>query len=346
MPENEYPQRPKFYANRVTRLMFKTAAANDLGSDVCYLVTQIAHQEDASRYTGPVTFWNEQLMSVCGFRSVRALDRARDRAIKAGWLVYEHGGKGKVGRYWTLIPKKYATFEDGAIDESKIAAELTATVEVASQSAEETPDKRQTNAEETPDIVQRTAEEQPEKCLTFLPNPNPTYKEINTAEIAGMDLFIPVAAFCRNPAVTGIEIGGDMVEYFEKPREWEAEFIRRWNKLSGVHPRNDELDTPLRTALQQRLCEEKWFWRRAFELFPTKSNMTHVENLSWFFSPRTVSLLLDGTYHQKDATQTKGKKNGKSHINNPGELQDLSRVGKGVKGWGDESPAGVGRSQA
>jgi len=121
----EYPPRPKFYANKVTRLLFKTAMANDLGSDVCYMITQIAHQEDAGRYAGPVTFWNEQLMGICGFKNVRALDRARSAAVKAGWLVYIHGGKGKVGKYFTLIPPKYVTYDDGAIDETNIQAELT-----------------------------------------------------------------------------------------------------------------------------------------------------------------------------------------------------------------------------
>lgn len=173
MADLEYPKRPPFYANKLTRLLFKTATANHSGADMCYLVTQIAHQEDAARYAGPVTFWNEQLMAICGFKSVRALDRAREKAINSGWLVYQKGGKGLVGKYWTTVPSQYINTPDGPMDESGIHAELFVADDVKREPATETPDKRQTNAEETPHNSQRTAEETPEKCLTFLPIPLP-----------------------------------------------------------------------------------------------------------------------------------------------------------------------------
>lgn len=188
MAELEYPKRPPFYANKLTRLLFKTATANHAGADMCYLVTQIAHQEDAARYAGAVTFWNEQLMAICGFKSVRALDRAREKAVKAGWLIYQKGGKGLVGKYWTTVPPQYANMPDGPMDESGVHAELFVADGVNRCLATETPDKRQTNAEEPPHNSQRTAEEQPEKCLTFLPNPIP---DPSPNSVTGSEVEVP-----------------------------------------------------------------------------------------------------------------------------------------------------------
>lgn len=112
----EYPQRNHHFAHRVVRLMIRTCAAQEIGTDGFLLVTVIAHTEDAKRYTSPVTFWNDQLVSILGFTTWGKLDRARKRAVEAGWLHYEPGGKSKVGRYWTIIPAIYDTIPDGAVD--------------------------------------------------------------------------------------------------------------------------------------------------------------------------------------------------------------------------------------
>lgn len=92
------------FAHRFCRLLTKSAAAQDLGPEVCWLLTVIAHQEDAKRYRSAVTFWNEQLMPLCGFGSRKRLHTARQRAIDAGWLAYLPGGKGFPGRYWVTFP--------------------------------------------------------------------------------------------------------------------------------------------------------------------------------------------------------------------------------------------------
>ena len=41
------------------------------------LIVTIAHQEDAKRYKGPVTFYNKQLMPLIGVAKWEALDKAR-----------------------------------------------------------------------------------------------------------------------------------------------------------------------------------------------------------------------------------------------------------------------------
>ena len=120
MPDTTYPKRPKFYAHRVCRYLTKTCAAQEIGHIAFTLVVTIAHQEDAKRYTGPVTFYNEQLMPVIGVRKWEALDNARNRAVNAGWLVYVPGRNGwhEPGRYWVTIPAGLDDLQDGSCDES------------------------------------------------------------------------------------------------------------------------------------------------------------------------------------------------------------------------------------
>lgn len=113
-----YPGRPQFFANRFVRLLTKAAVAQQLGADVCWLLTLIAHQEDAIRYARAVTFWNEQLMPMCGFGSRKRLVAARAKAVTHNWLHYDQGGKAKPGRYWVCIPDDFGIVDDGPTEES------------------------------------------------------------------------------------------------------------------------------------------------------------------------------------------------------------------------------------
>lgn len=180
----EYPKRPKFFAYKLTRMMFKTALANDIGPEACHLIIQIAHTEDATRYSKAVTFYNEQLLPVCGFTNVKSLDRARAKAVKSGWLVYKPGGKSKAGKYWTTIPEQYIHMDDSSIDESNSSSELQATNDDATSlpvAGKETGDKRETNGRQEPEKREVSARETPENRATIIPvpspitNPNPEY---------------------------------------------------------------------------------------------------------------------------------------------------------------------------
>ena len=114
----EYPTRSSFFANSLIRLLQKSCAANDIGIESCWLITCIALVEDAKRYTGPVSFWTGQLLPITGFNSWGRLDRARARAVNAGWLVYEPGTKHTAARYWTQVPDAVRNvFDDRPIDE-------------------------------------------------------------------------------------------------------------------------------------------------------------------------------------------------------------------------------------
>jgi len=112
----EYPKRDSHHAHRITRLLFKSCACQEIGAHAALLVIHIAHTEDAVRYQYPVRFWNGQLMALFGWNSPKQLTEARRRAIEAGWLHYEREGNRQVGRYWTLIPEMVEAFSDAPIE--------------------------------------------------------------------------------------------------------------------------------------------------------------------------------------------------------------------------------------
>lgn len=112
----EYPRRPRFFSHRFIRLIARVCLANDLGPEVCWLLTVIVNTEDAKGYRGAVTFFNDQLATVAGFGSDSSLDRFRRKAVEAGWLHYEPGGRRRAGRYWVTIPERFEDVKDGPLD--------------------------------------------------------------------------------------------------------------------------------------------------------------------------------------------------------------------------------------
>ena len=96
-----------FFALKFCKLLSKTATANELGADATLLLMIIALKEDSKQYTDAPNYWNNQLMPLCGIGSPKRLLAARQKAIDAGWLHYEQGGKGKVARYWVLVPERF-----------------------------------------------------------------------------------------------------------------------------------------------------------------------------------------------------------------------------------------------
>lgn len=120
MAPTPYPKRPKFFANKFIRVMHKTCLAQSLGVDAVLLLTFIVIQEDAVHYKRSVTFYNDQLLPICGFGKWKRLDNARSAAVKAGWLNYESGGSGhrKPGTYFVMIPDDYKHVSDAPISEN------------------------------------------------------------------------------------------------------------------------------------------------------------------------------------------------------------------------------------
>jgi hypothetical protein len=116
-PIKRYPDRPSFFALRYGRLLSKAAVAQQIGPEGCWVLMTIVLTEDVTRYTRAVTFWNDQLLSVCGFGSRRRLDAARKRAVECGFLHYQPGGKSRPGEYHVLVPPSMVGITDSPIVE-------------------------------------------------------------------------------------------------------------------------------------------------------------------------------------------------------------------------------------
>ena len=114
----EYPKRPSHYAHRYCRLLAKTCAAQEITALGCWLCTVIAHLEDSRRYTGPISFYNEQLAPLLGVKKWETLERARRLAVDHGWLAYQCGGRHKPGYYHVTIPPGLEGLDDAPCDES------------------------------------------------------------------------------------------------------------------------------------------------------------------------------------------------------------------------------------
>lgn len=97
--------------------MHKTCAAAEMGRDAFCLVTVVLHTEDAARYSGPVRFWNSQLMETLGFTKWDQFAKARNKAIEAGWLAYENEGNRSAGRYHVTIPDGIEDVSDDPIED-------------------------------------------------------------------------------------------------------------------------------------------------------------------------------------------------------------------------------------
>ncbi len=185
MATEAYPQRESHFAHRLVRLMLRTCAAQEIGSDGFLLVTAVVHCEDSKRYTAAVTYWNEQLMTTLGFGSKGKLDRARRRAVEHGWLHYEPGGKGRVGKYWGTMPERFEDLPGTPIDDGEAPFQALSSPPVDRQTAflstsgptngRQTGDKRETNGRQTGENRTTTG---PLSCLPLNPNPGPGPKKI------------------------------------------------------------------------------------------------------------------------------------------------------------------------
>lgn len=111
-----YPTRDPFFSNSFVRLLTRMRIANEIGADGAWCLAIIVFQEDATFYTRPVTFWDDQLADKIGV-TARSLRVIRSRLVEAGWLHYEPGRKGVPGRYWVLLPEFADSIADGPSDD-------------------------------------------------------------------------------------------------------------------------------------------------------------------------------------------------------------------------------------
>lgn len=137
-----YPNRNSHFAHKFCRLLTKAVVAQEIGPDGCWLLSVIAHQEDAKFYSGPVTFFNSQLQPLVGLNSEDTLFRLRKKCVDGGWLHYEPGVKRRAGKYWVTIPEGMIDLPDTPIDEGS-PEEYTRKIKGESAGESEAVDKNQ-----------------------------------------------------------------------------------------------------------------------------------------------------------------------------------------------------------
>lgn len=170
-----YPKRGSHFAHEFTRKLFKSCVAQRVGTDGIALLTLIVHTEDAAHYKRPIDFYNSQLAPMLGI-SESALRRARERCVKAGWLVYRKGGTYRAGIYFVQIPEAATGIDDAPSDEGHI---LTATGGVSP------PTRRRQDAVSPPLERRQTAANSSTSNPIPVPIPVPKEKPAATAAVSG-----------------------------------------------------------------------------------------------------------------------------------------------------------------
>lgn len=262
-----YPKRESYYANRLMRLMTKTAAAQQMGPDATLLVATVAFQEDAKRYRALVSFYNSQLLPLLGFAKWERLDRSRRAATEAGRLQYREQGTRKPGLYWATIPPDLENLPDGAIDEALSPAEgYEAGYRAGYREGFKAGIKTRTTGESSG--MQSGDNEGDPPNLFLPPIPTPTPEEPLSGET---DEFQTVC----------------------------AEFVEIWSAASGVRPIRKMSDNR-RHTLRTRLKDPEWDWHAALGKFPLLCTRDQQKgwrpNVDWYLRPDSVTKILEGNY--------------------------------------------------
>lgn len=172
-----YPQRESHFAFRFVRLLGKVCAAQTLGTDGVWLLTTIAMTEDAARYRGPVTYWNNHLLQLLGISTWRRFERVRKRAIDAGWLVYSPGPTGSrlPGKYFVTIPAECEGLDDTPLSEDRIHVESEGSICQNGITNDTSSGETICHGDTSSDITSGISSD-----ISFYPSPSPSPKYISS----------------------------------------------------------------------------------------------------------------------------------------------------------------------
>jgi len=328
-----HPKRSPFFAARVIRLMTKTAAAQEIGTSAFALVCIVGMQEDtkAVRYSRPVTYFNDQLMSLLGVNSRAALERARSKAVQAGWLNYIPGGKGRPGKYWIGIPQHLEAIPDSACDEGTLfPIEGFCPPENGRENSNEEgfPGRLRTGNGEANELYrnlpvrkrtgsgEETAhhsylEPIPKDKTHSLPPSSPPEKNGRGEGEEGAQMDLLVDAFSHATEL-------DPLRSADELRKLEADFLTAWNATDGVQAyHRSELSEHRRRQLFERVRDPAWDWLAALGHFPLKhfgnSESGWKPTIGKFLeSPDFVFNILEGRYDRPNlAKHSRGPDNGR-----------------------------------
>ena len=107
-----YPNRKPFYCVSLGRALFESGENVLLGDKATELILYVAFKEDQFHYRGWVNFWNSQLSQILGIKSRDKFIAARQKAIDAGWLLYDRQHDRTPGLYMTLNPTEVSRSGD------------------------------------------------------------------------------------------------------------------------------------------------------------------------------------------------------------------------------------------
>jgi hypothetical protein len=112
------------WLHTLNRALTRSEAAREIGLEAMLLILGIAMEEDSQQYRVPATFFILELQRMLGIRSRARLERARQKAIDSGWLIFLPGPLGDLaaGRYWTAIPDRL-NLSEGLPQDASLAAE-------------------------------------------------------------------------------------------------------------------------------------------------------------------------------------------------------------------------------
>ena len=290
----EYPKRPGFFAYRFCRLMAKVCLANEVGPNVCWLLTTIAMTEDAKGYRDSVTFFNEQLMAVTGFNSPDALDRCRKKAIESGWLHYLPGRKGIAGRYWVLIPDRFRTFDDAPSDENpgKYFRENADTNRNDSAKMRTQTDIPPYQSGDNPEESAETTRKQPGRKCGDNPEESADHSSLTLKTLP----LSQEGEGAKPPTPSPV-----------------SELIDEWNGLGEPFSQARPTDSR-KKHLRARLADAFWRenWKAAIAEIPNSQFLRGVNDrgwvadIDWFLRPDTVVKILEGKYANNTPARTGG----------------------------------------
>jgi hypothetical protein len=112
-----YPAKRMGWLHSFAGLLARAEVAREIGRDAALLILIIAIQEDVQQYQSAPIYFDAELQRATGIRSQKQLDRVRQKAVAAGWLVVDRDAEGDalVARYWTVIPNRLNLFQDSVV---------------------------------------------------------------------------------------------------------------------------------------------------------------------------------------------------------------------------------------
>jgi hypothetical protein len=109
-----YPAKRMGWLHSFAGLLARAEVAREIGRDAALLILIIAIQEDVQQYQSAPIYFDAELQRATGIRSQKQLDRVRQKAVAAGWLIVDRdvAGDSSVARYWTVIPDRLNVFQN------------------------------------------------------------------------------------------------------------------------------------------------------------------------------------------------------------------------------------------